>query len=73
METPCKVQYQVEWYITKLYTKPLSKMNLIVKMKFGSHLYGTDTENSDVDYKGVFLPSKEDILLGRIQKSYNFY
>ena len=26
-------------------------MDLIVKMKFGSHLYGTDTENSDIDYK----------------------
>jgi hypothetical protein len=32
-------------------------MDLIVKMKFGSHLYGTDTDDSDVDYKGVFLPS----------------
>lgn len=38
-------------------------MDLIVKMKFGSHLYGTNTEDSDVDYKGVFLPSKKEILL----------
>ncbi len=48
------------------------KMNLIVKMKFGSHLYGTETINSDVDYKGVFLPSKKDILLGNIPKCYNY-
>ena len=40
-------------------------MDLIVKMKFGSHLYGTDTEDSDVDYKGVFLPAKKEILLNK--------
>ncbi len=44
-------------------------MQLIVKMIFGSHLYGTSTSESDTDYKGVFLPCKEDILLGRIPKS----
>lgn len=44
-------------------------MNLIVKMKFGSHLYGTNTEGSDVDYKGVFLPNKREILLNQIPKS----
>jgi len=46
-------------------------MKLIVKMIFGSHLYGTSTPESDMDYKGVFLPCKEDILLGRIPKSCN--
>jgi len=48
------------------------ELNLIVKMKFGSHLYGTVTEDSDQDYKGVFLPTKEQVLLGRIPKSYNY-
>jgi hypothetical protein len=43
-------------------------MDLIVKMKFGAHLYGTATESSDLDYKGVFLPAREEILLGRIPK-----
>ena len=43
-------------------------LNLVVRMKFGSHLYGIATSNSDVDYKGVFLPSKEQILLGRIPR-----
>ena len=43
----------------------------IVKMLFGSHLYGTATPESDTDYKGVFLPSKRDILLNRIPKSVN--
>lgn len=41
----------------------------IVEMRFGSHLYGTDTPNSDLDIKGVFIPSVEDILLNRIPKS----
>ena len=47
-------------------------MRLIVKMKFGSHLYGTDTEDSDVDYKGVFLPAKKEILLNNIPKCRSF-
>jgi hypothetical protein len=38
--------------------------NLIVKMKFGSHLYGTDTPDSDLDFKGVFLPKVGELLLG---------
>lgn len=29
----------------------------------GSRLYGTDTPNSDIDYKGIFIPSQKDILL----------
>jgi hypothetical protein len=44
-------------------------MNTIVKMKFGSALHGTLTPNSDTDYKGVFIPSIQDVLLGRIKKS----
>ena len=43
---------------------------IIVKIQVGSHLYGTATSQSDLDYKGVFLPSKKAILLGRIPKSY---
>ena len=46
-------------------------MNLIVKMVFGSHLYGTNTPDSDKDYKGVFMPTKEQIYLGKIPKSYH--
>ena len=46
-------------------------LNIIVNMIFGSHLYGTSTSKSDKDYKGVFLPSKEDIFLNQISKSYS--
>jgi len=47
------------------------KEQVVVKMMFGSHLYGTNTPNSDTDYKGVFLPTRDQIFLGNIPKSYN--
>lgn len=33
--------------------------------QFGSHVYGTNVPTSDLDYKGIFVPSKDDILLQR--------
>ncbi len=50
----------------------MDNLNIIVKMKFGSKLYGTDTPESDTDYKGVFLPTAKEVLLNRIPKSYNY-
>ncbi len=47
-------------------------MKIIVKMIFGAHLYGTATPDSDLDYKGIFLPTKEELLLGRVPKSHNY-
>lgn len=44
-------------------------MKTIVKMIFGSHLYGTDTPQSDMDFKGVFLPDMKDCLLNKIYRS----
>ena len=44
-------------------------MDIIFKCKFGSHLYGTNTKNSDMDFKGIFLPTYEQILLGNIPKT----
>jgi len=44
-------------------TKQMAEENLIVKMRSGSHLYGTNTKNSDEDYTGVFLPD-EDYVFG---------
>lgn len=43
-------------------------MKKILEFKAGSHLYGTNTENSDLDLKGIYLPSKEAILLGKIKE-----
>lgn len=44
-------------------------MDLIVEMRFGSHLYGTATPRSDTDVKAVYLPSARDILLQRVPGS----
>lgn len=35
---------------------------IIFECRTGSHLYGTNTPTSDEDFKGVFLPSAEDLL-----------
>ena len=47
-------------------------MNIIVKTIFGSRLYGTYGYDSDEDYKGVYMPSKESIYLNRIPKSLRY-
>ena len=44
-------------------------MKILVKAIAGSHLFGTDTPSSDTDYKGVYLPSAEDILLQKVKKT----
>ncbi len=36
-------------------------------MRFGSHLYGTATPESDLDIKGVYLPEARNILLQRVK------
>lgn len=39
---------------------------------YGSKLFGTDNPNSDTDYKGIFIPSREDVLLKRDIEHYNY-
>ena len=51
---------------------PVPADQLIVFMKFGSHLYGTDTMYSDTDYKGVYLPTEQQVLEGNIPKSVSY-
>ncbi len=48
----------------------VENLNIICKMRHGSHLYGLNTENSDVDYKGVFLPTIEELVLGNAPGEY---
>ena len=55
-----------------LIKKITEEHDVIMLCKFGSHLYGTDTPESDTDYKGVFMPTKEQLLLGKIPKSISF-
>jgi len=42
---------------------------LLVRMPFGSQLYGTSTPDSDLDYKGVFVPRRSLAYLGRIPQA----
>jgi predicted nucleotidyltransferase len=37
----------------------------LVTMKFGSHLYGTNTPASDLDLKSVHLPPADAMLAAR--------
>lgn len=39
-------------------------MNKILEIKFGSHLYGTSTPESDLDLKGIYVPTAKEIVLG---------
>lgn len=39
--------------------KEVALTNKILEIKVGSHLYGTDTPESDVDFSGVFIAPKE--------------
>lgn len=42
---------------------------VVVRIEFGSHLYGTNTSGSDRDYKSVYVPCASDILLQRVKGS----
>ena len=55
-----------------LIEKITEEHNVIMLCRFGSHLYGTDTPESDTDYKGIFMPTKEQILLNKIPKTLNY-
>lgn len=46
-------------------------MRQVVRLKFGSHLYGTSTPQSDLDFKSVFIPDGRSILLQRAKNSLN--
>lgn len=45
-------------------------MKLIVEMPFGSSLYGTATPESDIDYKGIYLPDAKDLIMGTVKEHF---
>lgn len=49
----------------------LKQEQVILFTKFGSHLYGTATPYSDTDYKGIYLPTKRQLLLHQVPRSYS--
>lgn len=46
---------------------------LIMLTKTGSHLYGTETPESDIDLKGIFVPSKRSVILKNDSMRYGPY
>lgn len=42
--------------------------NTLIKVKFGSHLYGTSTPESDTDYKAVHIPDGKQIIMQSFQR-----
>lgn len=57
-----------------MYLSPEINRGIIVQIKFGSHLYGTDTPMSDTDYKSVFMPQLySDLILARLQPVIPFH
>lgn len=51
--------------------KPLINGKLIYLSQYGSHLYGLNTENSDVDFRGVYIPTLDDIILKKDKDEIN--
>ena len=45
---------------------------LLFETLSGSKLYGTNSEKSDTDIKGVFLPKLNDLILGKAPKTISF-
>lgn len=39
--------------------KEIANKNKILEIRVGSHLFGTDTPDSDLDLFGIFMPSEE--------------
>lgn len=48
-------------------------MKKIVEMKFGSQVYGTALPSSDQDFKGIFIPSAEDLILQKAPHTQSFH
>ena len=41
----------------------------IIKIEYGSRLYGTDIESSDIDHRTIFIPDAKDIVMQRVNES----
>ena len=44
---------------------------LVYLSQYGSHLYGLDTPSSDLDFRGIYIPSINDIILHKDQDETN--
>lgn len=53
----------------------IDKLNISGKLiylsQYGSHLYGLNTENSDLDFRGIYIPTLDDIILHKDKDEIN--
>lgn len=56
----------------KMASLSLNHLKFLIKVKFGSHVYGTSLATSDIDIKGIYIPSVQDIMLQRVTSTLNF-
>ena len=42
-------------------------MKILFETKFGSHVYGTNTPLSDLDFKGIYQAEYRDIILNKAE------
>ena len=47
--------------------KKIKEHTLLLKVIIGSQAYGTNTPESDIDYKGIYMQNHMDILCGKYQ------
>ncbi len=47
-------------------------MRMLAKFIHGSHLYQLNTPESDQDFKGVYMPSLKDMVLGKVKDTVDF-
>ena len=45
--------------------------NIIYLGFYGSHLYGLSRPESDIDVKGIYIPTQEELILGKADKTVN--
>lgn len=45
--------------------------NITATILHGSHLYGLNTESSDLDYKSIYIPTHREIILGQYKDSFS--
>jgi hypothetical protein len=61
---------KLQKYITEIEKE--KNITVVFITEYGSKLYGTDNENSDTDYKGIFIPRTIDVLLKKDTDNINY-
>ncbi len=65
------MKYSKESVINKAQSM-IGNRKLLYLVEYGSSLYGTDTPESDLDLRGIFLPNLDDLYLCNSPKEFNY-